>query len=183
MSYNSVPTTLVRAPLHVALTESIICHGGTQELVRILNRVGAAASLDTVNRLATKVVTKRIAEGVSADLKPGMYATATVDNVDIIQPFAFVSCLDASRSWHGTSVQCIQPLPETGHLSQDLVSTSHASTSTTRTHIETTSPIHTPIPHERHKRRRRTLTEFSPHTSITVAPQYHMRDISEDVVH
>ncbi len=103
---------------------------------------------NTVNRLATKVVTKRIAEGVSADLKP----------------FAFVSCLDASRSWHGTCVQCIQRLPETG---QDLVSTS---TSTTRTHIETTSPIHTPIPHERQKRRRRTLTEFSPHTSNSCSP-------------
>ncbi len=172
MYYNSAPTTCTcSAPLHVALTESILCHGGTQELIRILNRLGAAASLDTVNRLATNVVTKRIAEGVSADLKPGMYATATVDNIDIIQPFAFVSCLDASRSWHGTSVQCIQPLPETEYLSQDLVPSSHASQLTTRTHIQTTSPVNTPIPHEKHKRRRRTLTEFSPHTSITVAPK------------
>lgn len=34
-------------PFHTLLTEAILCHGGSQELVRILNRVGAVASLDT----------------------------------------------------------------------------------------------------------------------------------------
>lgn len=46
------------APMHVLVTEAVLCHGGTQELVAILNRLGAAACLDTVNRLATHVVKK-----------------------------------------------------------------------------------------------------------------------------
>ena len=51
--------------------------------VRILNRLGAAASLDTVNRLATQVVKKRL--------------TVSVDNIDIFQKYAFDSSLNASR--------------------------------------------------------------------------------------
>ena len=51
------------APLHILVTESVICHGGTLELVRVLNRLGAAASIDTVNRLATHFVQTRLSEG------------------------------------------------------------------------------------------------------------------------
>ena len=43
-------------PFHILLTEAIQCHGGTQELIKILNRVGAVASIDTNQRLATQVV-------------------------------------------------------------------------------------------------------------------------------
>lgn len=42
-------------PRHVLVTEAVLCHGGTQELA-ILNRLGAAACLDTANRLATHTV-------------------------------------------------------------------------------------------------------------------------------
>ena len=40
-------------PFHTLLTEATLCHGGTQELVKILNRVGAIASIDTHQRLLT----------------------------------------------------------------------------------------------------------------------------------
>lgn len=39
-------------PLHVVLTEAILCHGGSLELARIFNRVGAVAPNDTNSRLA-----------------------------------------------------------------------------------------------------------------------------------
>ena len=99
------------SPLHVLITEAVLCHGGTQQLVRILNRLGAAACLDTVNRLATQVVEKRVSSGALSDLVPQPFAAVSIDNIDILQPFGFVSCQDATRSWHGTSVQCTQPLP------------------------------------------------------------------------
>ena len=57
--------------------------------------------------------------GVLSDLVPERFAAVSIDNIDILQPFGFVSCLDASRSWHGTSVQCAQPLPISGHLTLD----------------------------------------------------------------
>ena len=43
-------------PFQIALTETVVCHGGQQNLVRILNSLGAAVSKDTADRLATQVV-------------------------------------------------------------------------------------------------------------------------------
>ena len=135
------------APLHILVTESVICHGGTQELVRILNRLGAAASIDTVNRLATHDVQTRLSEGIKPNLEPNKLAIVSVDNIDILQPYGFVSCQDATRSWHGTSVQCVQPLLVSGHLTQeDLLAPPK-----TQKKRPPTSPASTPVPTEKHK--------------------------------
>ena len=107
------------ALLHILVTEAVLCHGGTLELVKILNRIGAAASIETVNRLATHVVQKRLSDGVQSELEPQKFATVSIDNIDILQPYGFVSCLDATRSWRGASVQCVQPLPLSGNLTTD----------------------------------------------------------------
>jgi len=98
-------------PLHIALAEIVLCHSGTLELVRILNRLGATASVDTVNRLATHVVHTRLSEGITSELQPLKLSIVSVDNIDIMQFHGFVSSQDATRSWLGTSVQCVQPLP------------------------------------------------------------------------
>lgn len=82
----------------------------------MLNRLGAVASLDTANHLATQIVQRRLTMGVKFDLEPNMFTAISIDNIDILQPFSFVSSLDATRSWHGTSVQCVQPHPSSGHL-------------------------------------------------------------------
>ncbi len=57
-------------PLYVVLTEAILCHRGSLELVRILNRVGAVASLDTNSRLATHIVKERLVQGITPQLVP-----------------------------------------------------------------------------------------------------------------
>lgn len=89
---------------------------GSIELVRLFNRFGIVASVDTNSRYATSIVEKRITEGI----KP-RYVN------DILQSNAVVSTLDATRSWHDTSVQCIQPLPSSEKLSpQEIVVTTHA---------------------------------------------------------
>ena len=153
-------------PFHTLLTETTLCHGGTQELVKILNRVGAIASIDTHQRLATQVVQERIAQGVLPHIDEKALSIVSVDNIDILQPHAFVSCTDATRSWHGTSVQCMQPLPLTGILEVEDINVLHHPHS--RKHYAT-SPTASPVPTEKSKRRRRTLTElFSPHTSLSV---------------
>ena len=51
-------------PLHTRVTEATLCHGGTQELVKTLNRIGAGASIDTSQCLATQVVHSRIVQGI-----------------------------------------------------------------------------------------------------------------------
>ena len=143
------------APFHVALTEAVLCH----ELVRILNRSGLIASLDTVNRVATHVVQRRISNGIECDLKPQKLAAVSIDNIDILQPYGFVSCQDATRSWHGTSVQCVQPLPTSGNMTDDDIRASPRTEVTSGKH-RLSSPAKTPTPNKKLKRRRRTLTEL-----------------------
>lgn len=88
-------------PLHVLLTEAILCHGGSHELVRIMNRLGAAACIDTANRLSTQVVRERISRGIQHDLCPHTLTVVSIDNIDILQPYAIVSSADVDRSYHG----------------------------------------------------------------------------------
>ena len=147
-------------PFHSLLTEATLCHGGSHELVKLLNRVGAISSIDTHHRLATQVVEERIATGVL----PHIELRASIDNIDILQPHAFVSCTDATRSWHGTSGQRMQPLPITGILEEDdMLAELHFNS---HKH-PATSPTASPVPVAKSKRRRRTLTEhYSPHTSL-----------------
>ena len=158
--------------LHALLTEATLCHGGTQELVKILNRVGAVASIDTNQHLATQVVQARMARGVLPELEERALSIVSIDNIDILQPHAFVSCTDATRSWHGTSVQCVQPLPLTGILEEEELNVLTRSCS--RKH-PASSPAASPIPMEKRKRRRRTLTELhSPHSSLSIPQVHHM---------
>ena len=156
-------------PFHALLTEATLCHGSTQELVHILNQVGVVASIDTNQRLATQVVQARIANGILPEIDKRALSIISIDNIDILQPHAFVSCTDATRSWHGTSVQCVQPLPLTGILEQDeLHMSSHSHTRKHPASSPTASPA-SPVPVQRSKRRRRTLTELpSPHTGLSI---------------
>ena len=55
-------------PFHTLVTEATLCLGGTQELVKILNRVGAAASIDTNQRLAMQVVESRRIQGILPEI-------------------------------------------------------------------------------------------------------------------
>ena len=152
-------------PLHILLTEAVMCHGGTLELVQLLNRLGAIASVETANRLATHVVQKRLSRGIQPEFQPQMFTAVSVDNIDILQPYSFVSASDLTRSWHGTSVQCVQPHPLSGHLTgEDMLPLGPM-----RSKHAPSSPIRTPIAVEKHKWRKRTLTEgnnsSSPHCS------------------
>ena len=150
--------------LHVMLTEVILCHGGNQVIVQMLNRLGAVASLDTCHRLTTQVVLTRITTGIKPYLIPTTLSIVSVDNIDILQPHAVVSALDATRSWHGTSVQLMQPMPISGTLSEADLARPAA--------LPQNSPPYTrPL-----KRRRRTLSEqCSPQTVVpsSQAPSDH----------
>ena len=73
-------------PFHVPLTEAIITNGGTQKLVKILNRVGEVASIETANCLAVKVVEDKLKRGITSYLAQDKFTVVTVYNVDILQP-------------------------------------------------------------------------------------------------
>ena len=98
------------SPLHLLLTDYIDSQGGSAELVRNLNRVGAVASTDTHHRYVQYQVQKRISEGLTHSLDKRQFTVVSIDNIDFLQSSAFVYCGDQSRSWHGTTVQAVQPI-------------------------------------------------------------------------
>ena len=154
--------------------------------MQILNRLGAAATVETVNRLATQIVQKRLSTGIQSELQPQMFTAVSVDNIDILQPYSFVSATNLTRSWHGTSVQCVQPHPLSGHLtSEDVLNQDPVNASNSGKHA-LSSPIGTPIAVEKHKRRKRTLTEGtmpSPHTVLVHPEQLSDPDLQMEYEH
>ena len=53
------------------------------ELIRLFNRFGIVASVDTNNRYATSIVEKRIIEGIKPCMQQGMLTVVTIDNVTV----------------------------------------------------------------------------------------------------
>ena len=100
----------------------------------------------------------------NSELKPHKFAPMSIDNIDILQPYGFVSCLNATRSGQRPSVQCVQPLPLTGNLTRYDISSTNITTNKR-------PPVNTPVPREECKRRQRTLTEqHSPHSVLLQNP-------------
>ena len=95
-------------PMHVLLTDIVDSHGGSNELIKVLNRVGAIASLDTRDRAILPVIKKAQKSGI---LRPSAFTIYSFDNLDYLSSNATVYCGDQHRSWHGTSVQAVQPQP------------------------------------------------------------------------
>ena len=66
-------------------------HGGSTELVKLLNQIVAVASLDMHNCMATWVVTHLINKRIHDDLVPNTLTIVSIDNIDISQHHAMVS--------------------------------------------------------------------------------------------
>ena len=95
-------------PMYVLLTDIVDSHGGSNELIEVLNRIGAIASLDTRNRAILPVIKKAQESGI---LSPSAFTICFFDNLDYLSSNATVYCGDQHRSWHGTSVQAVRPQP------------------------------------------------------------------------
>jgi len=129
-------------PFHVPLTDAIVTHGGTLELVHLFNRVGAVASVEAHERLMKSVVKAREKQGYFADLTPGAFRVVSIDNIDIMQRHAQVYVSSSERSWHGTSVQCVEPKP----MATKVVANSQVQDDTSiNVHMESLLPASTPI--------------------------------------
>lgn len=101
--------TSCSVPLHVLLTDVIESQGGSYDLIRTLNKFGAVASIDTHRRYVQYQVQKQMEVGLLNDLDRQKFTVVTVDNIDFLQRHAMVYCGDQGRSWHGTTVQVVQP--------------------------------------------------------------------------
>ena len=140
------------------------------------------ASLDTHHRVATCAVARRMSNGICAELTPHTFTVVSIDNIDILQRHAMVSTTESKRSWHGTSVQCVQPMPESIKIpvqemhsaceelcmhEEDTVECVRSALQLPQKHCGS-SPTMSPTPKQVEKRRRTLREHSSPHTQTQV---------------
>lgn len=79
--------------------------------MRILNQLRVTSSPDTPDYYVTSVANLYKGGSVWRDIPEYSFTVASVDNFDILKSNASVYCGDQYRSYHGTTIQLVQPLP------------------------------------------------------------------------
>ena len=102
-------------PLHCLITDMVDGLGGSALLVRMLNRLGVCSSADTLARAIQYRVTERQNKGIHNECSSTGFSVISIDNIDFLHSYARVYCGDQKRSWHGTTIQLVQPKPITLH--------------------------------------------------------------------
>ena len=97
-------------PLHTLLTSIIDGQGGSATLIKVLNQLGICSSLDTLSRQMQQMHTNREST-LSHFLDNDCFTVVSADNIDFKHSYARVCKGEQSSSWHGTSIQIVQPRP------------------------------------------------------------------------
>ena len=119
-------------PLHTLIADAIETCGGSSRLTRLLNRLGVCVSTDTHARYVQHRVKRTQEEGVMSLYPQNAFTVVSADNLDFVHSHARVYCGKQQSSWHGTTVQVVQPKPLT------LLDTSQNITDTNRVPISVT---------------------------------------------
>ena len=105
---------------------------------KFMNRFGICSSVDTLKRVIHSVSLDRKSAGTKSLLVDKVFTIASTDNVDL-QSNASVYSGDQHHSWHATSIQLVQPMPNVViHSQQSTASTKLFSTTGEVATIETT---------------------------------------------
>jgi len=83
---------------------------GSDLLIKILNQLGACSSYDTLSRFITYKIGQDTPLGSKHSEADG-FTVVSADNIDYVHHFAQVCKDSKNNSWHGTSIQSVQPLP------------------------------------------------------------------------
>lgn len=118
-------------PMHMLLADLIDSQGqgGTAFLIHALNKLGICSSLDTLQRHIQSKIDPTKRHPCSGFFNSSTFTVVSVDNIDFLHSFAGVFKGGSNSSWHGTTVQLVQPLPgiEPVQLSQGPVQLSQGS--------------------------------------------------------
>ena len=125
MMYTTNPFTCTT--VHHLLADTVEVCGGSRQLLRILNRLGVTVSSDTHDRLVTEVAEREKQKSLWSDLDPNVFTVASTDNIDFLQSHAAVYCGNQSRSYHGTKIQIVQPVPSLKFTTQPITQSTSSS--------------------------------------------------------
>ena len=170
--------------LHNLVADTVEVYGGSRQLIRVLNRLGVCVSCDTHDRLVTCVAEQQSKASLWSELTPHTFTVASVDNIDFLQSHAAVYSGDQSRSYHGTTIQAVQPIPSLkAHSSSTTVtdqqlnatpdtcsSMASSSTATLATTLQT-SYSSQPAPEGSGKRHISSSPASSPHKHGKIGPK------------
>ena len=99
------------SPMHVLVADILESQGTTTLLHQILNRLGVCASADTLARFVQSKAEKSnwlTTTGGNIDREP--FTVVSADNIDFVHKYARIVG-KGKTSWHGTTVQAVQPQP------------------------------------------------------------------------
>ena len=153
--------------LHHLVADTVEVMGGSRQLIRVLNRLGVCVSPDTHDRLVTQVAETHKSKSIWSELSPCAFTIASADNIDFLQSHAAVYCGDQSRSYHGTTIQLVQPIPSLSSQGTRINAT------TTPDHAQHTT-VHSCL----HKRHRPDSPSNSPHNHGKVGPKRRTMQLS-----
>ncbi|KAJ8048225.1 hypothetical protein HOLleu_00456 [Holothuria leucospilota] len=98
-------------PIHTLLGEAVHGLGGSDELMRILNRFGITSSLSKIRDYEMDHVYIRLKYGWENVFTDDAFCFASVDNVDKSSAHASVKAAGGARGIHATSYQIVEPKP------------------------------------------------------------------------
>lgn len=78
-------------------------------MIRVLNRIGVCSSADTLATFIQCKLKERERSGPEEECSHKFSTLITIDNIDFQHSYARVFCGKQTSSWHGTTVQAVQP--------------------------------------------------------------------------
>ena len=97
-------------PMHTLVTAVIDSQGGSSLLTKILNRLAVCSSADTLSRFINHKSALQL-QHLRSNLATDSFTVVSVDNIDYLHSYARVCQNNQKSSWHGNTVQVVQPLP------------------------------------------------------------------------